>query len=35
VKFDALEHAAVNQRWKQVIDRFKPAAWTRPRPAQS
>ncbi|HEY7292177.1 MAG TPA: efflux RND transporter permease subunit, partial [Vicinamibacterales bacterium] len=35
VKFDALEHAAVNQRWKQWIDRFKPTAWTRPRPAQS
>jgi HAE1 family hydrophobic/amphiphilic exporter-1 len=33
VKFDALEQAAVNQRWKGSVGRFKEAAWSRLKPA--
>jgi HAE1 family hydrophobic/amphiphilic exporter-1 len=34
VKFDALEHGALNERWRELIGRIKPTAWTRPRQAQ-
>jgi hypothetical protein len=34
VKFDALEQAALNRRWKDAIIRAKAAVGMRPAPAE-
>jgi hydrophobic/amphiphilic exporter-1 (mainly G- bacteria), HAE1 family len=34
VKFDALEHAAINRKWKDILGRAKTAIGMRPAPAE-